>query len=117
MFRVLLDHNVPAKLRTFLTPHYVRTAAEEGWGQLPDNDLIRRAEAAAFDVLVTCDQNIEYQQNLKQQKIALVVLGSNIWPAVRRHAGKISGAIDNSVPGSLVFIAISRPPRTRGLRR
>lgn len=68
MFRVLPDQNVPAKLRAYLTPHAVRTAAEEGWGQLSDRDLIRRAETSGFDALVTCDQNIEYQQNPKSER-------------------------------------------------
>ena len=49
-----------------------------------------RAEAAGFDVLITADQNIEHQQNLTGRKLALVVLGSNIWPIVCEHKAEIA---------------------------
>jgi len=59
MSRVLLDHNVPAALRHHLSEHKVRTAYQEAWGQLSNGDLIDRAEAAGYNVLVTCDQSMK----------------------------------------------------------
>ena len=72
--RILFDKNVPAGVRTFLSGHYVRTFVQMHWHpQLENGDLLELAE---FDVVVTSDQNIQYQQNLKGRKLSLVVLGS-----------------------------------------
>lgn len=115
MFRVLLDHNVPAPLRRYLSKHAVRTAADEGWGQISNGDLIDRAEAAGFHVLLTCDQNINYQQNLTKRVISLVVLGSNIWPSVQDRLADIVRAVDRAQPNSFEFIEIAPPPKRRQL--
>lgn len=77
--------------------------------------LIAAAELAEFDVLATCDQNLFYQQNLKDRTISLVVLGSNIWPAVRDRVSAIVDAVDRSVVGSFEFIEIARLNRRRHL--
>lgn len=62
--------------------------------QLENGELLKAGEAAGFDVMVTSDQNIKYQQNLSGRKLALVVLGSNIWPIVRAHGAAIKSAVD-----------------------
>ena len=61
--RVLLDESLPRPLGRLLTGHAVRTVAQEGWTSLENGELLR-ASAAAFDVVVTADQNLEFQQNL-----------------------------------------------------
>ena len=82
--RILFDKNVPVGARRFLSGHEVRTFVEMQWHpQLENGELLKAGEAAGFDVMVTSDQNIVYQQNLTGRKLALVVLGSNIWPIVR----------------------------------
>lgn len=112
--RILFDNNVPVGVRDFLTRHEVRTLVEMNWPpQLENGELLKAAEAAGFDVLVTSDQNIRYQQNLARRRLALVVLGSNIWPIVCKHAGAISAAVDNTTPSSYHFIEMPRPPRPR----
>jgi predicted nuclease of predicted toxin-antitoxin system len=79
--RILFDKNVPVGVRRFLFNHQVHTVVEMGWpDQLENGELLKVAEESGFDVLVTSDQNIRYQQNLAGRKLALVVLGSNIWP-------------------------------------
>jgi hypothetical protein len=73
----------------------VCTFVELGWPpQLENGKLLCAAETAEFDVLVTSDQNIRYQQNLTGRRLALVVLGSNIWPLVREHAIEIAEKVD-----------------------
>ena len=63
-------------MRAFLSQHEVRTILEMKWSpRLKNGELLSAGEASAFDVLLTCDQNIVYQQNLGQRKLALVVLG------------------------------------------
>ena len=113
--RILFDKNVPVGVRGFLATHDVRTFVETGWPvQLENGDLLKAAEAAEFDVLVTSDQNIRYQQNLTRRKIALVVPGSNIWPIVRKHADEIAAKTDAAAPGSYEFIEMPlspKPPR------
>jgi hypothetical protein len=83
MNRILFDKNVPYSLRRHLTDYEVKTAEEEGWGQISNGDLIRCAEEAGYQIFLTCDQNIRYQQNLTRRTISMVVLGSNIWPGIQ----------------------------------
>jgi hypothetical protein len=114
--RILFDKNVPVGVRTFLTKHEVRTVVEMNWPeQLENGELLQAAEAAAFDVLLTSDQNIRYQQNLSGRRLALVVLGSNIWPIVRKHGAGIATDVDRAAPGSYCFIEMPLPPKPRTL--
>ena len=73
--RVLFDQATPVPLRPFLEGHTVRTAAQEKWDRLRNGELLNAAEAAGFDVLVTTDKNMRYQQNLTRRRIFIVVLG------------------------------------------
>jgi hypothetical protein len=76
--QILFDQATPVPLRRHLHGHTVRTAAQQGWATLKNGDLLVAAEAAGFDLLLTTDKNIRYQQNLAGRKIAIVVLaGSN----------------------------------------
>jgi hypothetical protein len=110
---VLLDKNVPYGTRHFLHKHKVETVDDRGWACIPNGDLIRTAEAAGFDVVITADQNIVYQQNLKERRIALVIIGSNIWPIVRSHAAEITSQVEAARPGSYVFIEMPIPRISR----
>ena len=110
--RIVFDKNVPIGVRRFLFEHDVRTFDEMKWHpQLENGDLLTMAEAAGFDVLVTADQNIRYQQNLTARKLALVVLGSNIWPVVRDHAASITRTVSLATAGSYDFIDMPVPPK------
>ena len=112
--RILFDNNVPVGVRRFLTGHEVRTLVEMNWPpQLENGELLKAAEAAAFEVMVTSDQNIRHQQNLTSRKLALIVLGSNIWPIVRNHGAMIAAKIDAATPGSYEFIEMPLPPKFR----
>ncbi len=114
MSRILFDNNVPVGARGFLTKHEVRTVVEMNWPpQLENGELLKAAEGAGFDVLVTSDQNIRYQQNLVGRRLALVTFGSNIWPVGRNHAAAIAAAVDKAAPGSYEFIEMPLPPRSR----
>jgi hypothetical protein len=110
--RILLDRNVPVGVRTFLRQHEVRTIADLNWSpRLKNGELLKAAEAAAFDVLLTCDQNIRYQQNLVGRKLALVILDSNRWKFVRNCRAEIAEAIGKAVPGACQSISVPLPPR------
>lgn len=71
--RVLLDECAPRKLRRELAEHDVSTVGEAGWGG-KKNGLLLQLAAERFDVLLTVDSNLEYQQNLVTLPIAVVVL-------------------------------------------
>jgi len=76
--------------------------------------LLNAAEEAGFDLLLTTDRRIRYQQNLKTRRIALVVLtGSTKWSLVRQHADRIAAAIATAAPGSYSEVDIPFEPQRR----
>ena len=77
--RLLFDQGTPRPLRRHLYGHSVDTASEKGWSDLGNGDLIERAEQEGYQVLITTDQHIRYQQNLIGRRLALVVLLSTAW--------------------------------------
>ena len=112
--RIIFDKNVPVGVRRFLSKHEVRTFIEMQWHpQLENGELLKAAEESGFDVMITSDQNIRHQQNLTGRKLALVVLGSNIWPVVRDHGAAIAATVDAATPGSYEFIEIPLPRKRR----
>jgi hypothetical protein len=102
--RILLDHNTPAPLRYWLLGHQVETAYERGWSELTNGDLLRMAEEAGFDALITTDKGIRYQQNLAGRRLALVVISTNDWTRIRKSKSVVVNAISDVSPGSLVEI-------------
>jgi hypothetical protein len=74
--RVLFDHGTPSGIARSLAGHEVTEAIERGWDRISNGELLTTAEAAGFELLLTTDKNIRYQQNLKDRKIAIVVLGN-----------------------------------------
>ena len=103
---VLFDQGTPVPIRPFLKGHKVQTTAERGWDMLENGELRRAAEAAGFDVLVTPDKNIRYQQDLTARTIALVVLGNPRWPILRLHVQRVVAAVDAARPGSYIEVEI-----------
>jgi hypothetical protein len=102
------------KVRDFLPQHEVRTISEMNWSpRLKNGELLKAAEAAGFDVLLTCDQNIRYQQNLTGRNLALVILTSNLWPSVRNCGSAVDLAVENATLGSCQTITVPLPPLPR----
>ncbi len=104
--RILFDHGTPAPLIPFLTGHSVTKARDAGWDKLVNGDLLKAAEQAEFQVLVTTDKNMANQQNLKGRAIAVVVLGNSQWRIVQRHVRKIASAVNAAQPGSYAEVEI-----------
>ena len=73
--RLLLDESVPAKLRRSLPGHAVRTVVELGWSGVKNGKLLALA-ATQFDVFVTVDKNLPFQQNLATLPVSVIVLDS-----------------------------------------
>jgi len=103
---IIFDQATPVPIRLYLEGHSVRTAAQEGWDKLKNGDLLSAAEEAGFDLLVTTDKNMRYQQNLAGRKIAIVVLGQQQWPRLRLHIERVIEAVNAATPGSFAEVAI-----------
>jgi hypothetical protein len=73
--RVLLDHCVPRRFLLLVVGHEVSTAFEMGWANLTNGSLLAQA-SASFDVFVTVDQNVQFQQNLESLPLPVVVLAA-----------------------------------------
>jgi hypothetical protein len=113
--RVLLDHMLTHKLAVFLESRYlVAEAFRRGWAEIKNGDLLREAEAAGFDVFLTADKNIGFQQNLSNRKIGIVELGSQRWDDLEAYLERVIGAIDDANPGSFTQVKIPLPPKRRG---
>ena len=106
--KVLVDECVPRPLLKRLRGHVLRTAQEVGWASIKNGPLLRLAEAE-FDVFLTADQNVRYQQNLKGRRIAVLALSTNLWPALRLQVGLVQAALDRIRPGEFLELAISSP--------
>jgi len=102
---ILFDQGTPVPLRQSLVPHDVDTAAELGWSELENGDLLREAESKSYDILITTDQNLKYQQNLTGRTIAILVLRTTAWPVIRLHLDKISKRVDVLKSGDYVEIS------------
>ena len=90
--RILFDQGTPVPLRRHLGGHTVSTAYEMGWSDLTNGDLLGKAESQ-FDLMITTDQNLRYQQNLKGRKLAILVLPTTSWPEIEKHTSAVASAV------------------------
>ena len=103
---ILFDNGAQRGLARFLPGHSVEEARERGWEELSNGELIDAAERAGFEVMVTTDKNIRYQQNLKARKIALVVLEHSQWPMVKLVAENIAAAVAAAAAGDYIEVDV-----------
>ncbi|WP_133511754.1 hypothetical protein [Candidatus Thiosymbion oneisti] len=98
--RILFDQGTPVPLRNSLIGCKVSTVFELGWERLRNGDLIRKAEKESFEILITTDKNLKYQQNLSNRKISILVLSTTSWARIKLSVSKIQTAIENVTAGS-----------------
>ena len=104
--KILFDQGTPVPLRRHLPRHDVATAAEMDWSQLTNGELLTAATKAGFEVLVTTDQNLRYQQDLKERTIAVVVLMTTSWPRISKQADKVAAAIGGAGSGDYIEVSV-----------
>ena len=104
--RVLFDQATPVPIRQFLVGHAVRTAAQQHWDTLENGDLLTAAEHAGFEVFLTTDKNLRYQQNMAGRTIAVVVIGVQQWPALQPHVALVVAAVNAATSGSVTEVDI-----------
>ena len=109
--KILFDNSTPNPIARSLKGHEVSFARQIGWHELTNVELIRKAEEAGYELLLTTDKNMRYQQNLSGRVIAIVVLGNQQWPDVQLYLERITSAIDVAKPGSYTEVDI--PHRQR----
>jgi hypothetical protein len=98
---VLFDNGTPRTLARYLIDHHTVTEARaRGWDELENGELLTVAEAAGFEVILTTDRNLRYQQNLSGRKIAVVALGKGRWTLIKPHVAKVLAAVNAATPGS-----------------
>lgn len=103
--KIVFDQGTPAPLRQHLPGHDVSTANEMGWSSLSNGDLLSAAERA-FDLLITTDQNLRYQQNLAGRRLATLVLPTTSWPRIQRHVALVVQAVNAILPSDFVELML-----------
>ncbi len=104
--RILFDQGTPVPLRRELAGHSVATAYEMGWSALKNGELLKAAEAD-FDVFVTTDRSLRYQQNLIGRRLAILVLPTTSWPRIQTHVSEVVDAVNKLGPGEFHELTFS----------
>jgi hypothetical protein len=104
---ILFDHGVPRGIARALLSHTVKEAKAQGWDTLSNGDLLKAAEDAGFDVLLTTDTNLPFQQNLKGRKLTIVIISKNRWSLVRPSMQRIAGVVNTAKPGTCTVVDIA----------
>ena len=108
--KILIDQNVSAELARLLTGHNATHASSCGSAELTNGDLLTAAEADGFEIFLTADKNIRYQQNLTGHRIALVALGTNQLDILFANVDQIRQAVDAVPAGGYVTVEFDRLP-------
>ena len=104
--RILFDHGTPRPLRAAFPDDVVEFAADRGWERLRNGVLIATAEGDGFEVLITTDQSMPYQQNLVGRRMAVVVLGRASWPHLPRVSVAVVTAVAAARPGTFTTVEV-----------
>ena len=104
--KIIFDQGVPVPLRNRLVGHEIATAYELSWSGLKNGELILAAEKAGYNLLLTTDQNLKYQQNLAKRMISIIVLQSTSWPRIQQQVDAISHALSRASLGSYEEVSI-----------
>jgi hypothetical protein len=91
-----------------LAPHVITRAYQMGWAEKKNGELLALAQSAGFEMLVTTDQRLRYQQNLSGLRLAVFVLGRENWPEIEPYAAQIVSAINGITGPGLYFFPV--PP-------
>jgi hypothetical protein len=103
--RILLDECVPWPMHKFLPGHECSTAQQRGWGGIKNGELLRLAEGA-FELFITADQNLRYQQNLAGRLISILELSTNKLRRIEAAAALVQSAVNTIRPGEFRHLDI-----------
>ena len=103
---ILFDNGTPRQLRRQLFDHDVEMVVERGWDTLANGALLDQAEEAGFEVLITTDQSLRYQQNMSNRRVAVVVLMNTAWPLISRRTEAVRAALEGIQPSDVKEVQI-----------
>jgi predicted nuclease of predicted toxin-antitoxin system len=102
--RILLDESVPVQVRKALEDHSVSTAVEMGWRGIGNAELLDRAEAGGFALVIVADKNLRHQQNLAKRRIAILELWTNHRPTLEQHFIRIHDRVESISVGQYIVL-------------
>ena len=103
--RILLDECVPWPLAKILQGHDCTSPQRRDWGGIKNGDLLKLADAE-FDLFITSDQNLRYQQNLAGRTISILELSTNDWHSIQAGSSSIMAVIEKISPSDFVHLTI-----------
>ena len=92
--RILLDHSVPRPLKNNFPGHDTDTAAERGWHELHNGELLDMAETDGYELLITADRQMPFQQNFARRSMSILILTTNSWPVLRQRLDDVNRAVN-----------------------
>jgi hypothetical protein len=105
--KILFDQGTPVPLRRAFPDHAVSTAYEMGWMELGNGALLSAAAKFQFDVFITTDRNLRYQQNLTGYQLAILVLPTTKWSEISVNQSLVIAAVDKLRPGDVVELSFA----------
>lgn len=103
--KVLLDECTPRLVKRGIAADLVKTVQEMGWQGVKNGKLLRRAESE-FDVSITTDKRLKYEQDLTGRALAIIVLPSNQLPVVKAIIPQLQKVLDSAKPGDFVEVPL-----------
>ncbi len=104
--RILFDQGTPVPLKKYLSDHQVSTVYELGWSTMKNGDLLREAERNGFEIFITTDKNIRFQQSLSDKNLAVLVLPFASWPKLQKHISLITESVSSLKSGDIVELTL-----------
>lgn len=106
--KILFDHSVPRPLRREMPQHEIKTTREMRWEGLKNGKLLEQAQASGFEVFLTVDQNLRYQQNLTGRSIAMIILiaGGITVDDLRPLIPNVEKALAAALPGQFIEVTL-----------
>lgn len=101
--KVIIDECLPRPLKSLLAGHDYRTVKEMGWDGVKNGELLLLADKS-FEVFVTGDKNLRYQQNLAARQIAIILLPTTHWPTIRLHVTEVQQAMNAVQHGDFIEV-------------
>ncbi|HMT10682.1 MAG TPA: DUF5615 family PIN-like protein [Ignavibacteria bacterium] len=104
--KILLDENLPKKLKTILESHEVHTVSDMGWNGKKNGELLKLMTNSKFDVIITFDRNIEFQQNFRRFTVPVLVFNApdNTFVTLSSYKEKLLELLNSSLPGGITKV-------------
>ena len=103
--KVLIDESLPRYLKRMMPDHEAQTVPERGWAGIQNGELLQLAENE-FEVFLTADKNLRYQQNLKDRRLAIIEFPSNKLSVVKSLEAELHDLLVQATPGSYLTLTL-----------